>query len=150
VDRSLAAAAHRGEIHSTFPIPLSLLIAAALAFIAIGDVRQPLRLSAFVIAALIFPLAQISLFGFTDYRRPADVIVVFGASGAPLYDRVRTACKLYRAGLAPKLLFSGGPGEPRRAASDAQLRDASRRREDAAFWTYYLRRFKTNPQSAAR
>ena len=23
-------------------------------------------------------------------------------------------------------------------------------REDAAFWAYYLRRFKTNPQSAAR
>jgi hypothetical protein len=23
-------------------------------------------------------------------------------------------------------------------------------REDAAFWAYYLRRFRTNPQSAAR
>jgi len=23
-------------------------------------------------------------------------------------------------------------------------------REDAAFWTYYLRRFRTNPQSASR
>src|SRR5439155_17548504 len=37
------------------------------------------------------------------------------ADGTPsdaLADRVRTACALYRDGLAPRLLFSGGPGEP--------------------------------------
>jgi uncharacterized SAM-binding protein YcdF (DUF218 family) len=62
-------------------------------------------------------LAQISLFGLTDYRRPADLIVVFGAranadgtASDALADRVRTGCALYRAGLAPRLFFSGGPG----------------------------------------
>ena len=173
--------------------------------------------ASFTLAAIIFPLAQISLFGFTDYRRPADVIVVFGASGEPLYDRLRTACDLYRQGFAPKLLFSGGPGEPEQmrnyaihhgVPASATLEDAAGvnteatvrntveasrgrilavshfyhlprikmtfqrygsevytvpsettmyalmpyqlAREDAAFWAYYLRRFRTNPQSAAR
>jgi uncharacterized SAM-binding protein YcdF (DUF218 family) len=57
-------------------------------------------------------------FGKTDYRRPADAIVVLGArayaDGRPsdaLADRVRTACKLYRDGFARKLIFSGGPGD---------------------------------------
>jgi vancomycin permeability regulator SanA len=57
-------------------------------------------------------------FGKTDYRRKADVAVVFGArayaSGRPsdaLSDRVRTGCALYLEGLVPKLLFSGGPGD---------------------------------------
>jgi uncharacterized SAM-binding protein YcdF (DUF218 family) len=206
----------RGEIHSPFPIPLSLLISIALSLMLV-DARPPFRLSAFIAAALLFPLAQISLFGFTDYRRPADVIVVFGATGAPLYDRMRTACDLYAHGFAPKLLFSGGPGEPgmmRRYAmkrgvpasaiveddaginTESTVRNTVRlsrgrilavshfyhlprikmtfqrygsdvftvpsettmyglmpyqlAREDAAFWTYYLRRFRTNPQSASR
>jgi vancomycin permeability regulator SanA len=71
-----------------------------------------------VAAAIVFPLAQVALFGATDYRRPADVIVVFGAHAysdgtpsVPLADRVRTACELYHQGLAPRLLFTGGPGD---------------------------------------
>jgi uncharacterized SAM-binding protein YcdF (DUF218 family) len=114
----------RGEISSSLPVPLSLLIAAALATILAAHFRPPQdNCSAFAIAflaaGLLFPLAQISLFGMTDYRRPADLIVVFGAKAYPngvasptLADRVRTGCELYRAGLAPRLLFSGGPGEP--------------------------------------
>ena len=208
----------RGEIHAPFPVPLSLLIAAALSLILVKDApTTPVFVPAFIAAALIFPLAQISLFGFTDYRRSADVIVVFGATGSPLYDRVRTACELYAQGLAPKLLFSGGPGEPammRRYAlkhgvparaiveddagvntestvrntvgmtrgrilavshfyhlprikmtfqrygsdvftvpsgtTDYAIMPFQLAREDAAFWTYYLRRFRTNPQSASR
>jgi len=65
-----------------------------------------------------FPLAQMYFFGHTDYRRRADVIVVFGArahaDGSPsgvLADRVRTGCDLYHRGLAPQLIFSGGPGD---------------------------------------
>jgi uncharacterized SAM-binding protein YcdF (DUF218 family) len=64
------------------------------------------------------PLGQMFCFGKTDYRRPADVAVVFGArvyaDGRPsdaLSDRVRTACRLYSQGLTQKLLFSGGPGD---------------------------------------
>jgi vancomycin permeability regulator SanA len=111
----------RGAIHSSVPIPLSLLIVAALGVILLPQHGAPtLRatVATVIIAGILFPLAQISLFGATDYRRPADVIVVFGArayaDGTPsgaLADRVRTACDLYDAGLAPRLLFSGGPGE---------------------------------------
>lgn len=209
----------RGEIHSIIPIPLSLLIAVALAVIlSRKDGEGPVpQIATFAAAAIIFPLAQISLFGFTDYRRPADVIVVFGATGSPLYDRVATACDLYRNGFAPKLFFSGGPGEPRMMRNyalhhgvpasaiiedsagvntEATVRDAIEQtrgrilavshfyhlprikmafqrygsdvftvpsatsdlgimpfqlaREDAAFWAYYLRHFRTNRQSAAR
>jgi uncharacterized SAM-binding protein YcdF (DUF218 family) len=112
----------RGAIHSSVPIPLSILIAASMLFIAFRldrtESKRPIAI-AFLASAIVFPIAQIATFGMTDYRRPADLIVVFGAKayadGTPsdaLADRVRTACALYRAGLAPRLLFSGGPGEP--------------------------------------
>jgi uncharacterized SAM-binding protein YcdF (DUF218 family) len=65
-----------------------------------------------------FPVAQMYCFGLTDYRRPADAIVVLGAKahadGTPsraLADRVRTGCQLYHSGLAPQIIFSGGPGD---------------------------------------
>ena len=117
------AALAKGTIRSTVPLPLSAIVAAALIAIAIGHDRAEhangfaIAVSA-IAAAAVFPLLQICFFGATDYRRPADVIVVFGAranaDGTPsraLADRVRTACDLYRAGLAPRILMSGGPGE---------------------------------------
>jgi uncharacterized SAM-binding protein YcdF (DUF218 family) len=79
------------------------------------------------------PLAQMYCFGSTDYRRQADVIVVFGArayaSGWPstaLADRVRTACVLYREGWAPRLLFSGGAGDGAIHETEAMRRFAVR------------------------
>jgi vancomycin permeability regulator SanA len=113
----------RGAIHSSIPIPFSLLITAALLAILTAQFRPVERCPrvfavAFVVAGIAFPLAQISLFGTTDYRRPADLIVVFGArafadgtASEPLAERVRTGCALYHAGLGRQLLFSGGPGE---------------------------------------
>jgi uncharacterized SAM-binding protein YcdF (DUF218 family) len=113
----------RRQIASSIPLPLSLLVAATLTLILIAHTCAPedrvvVFAAAFVLAAIAFPLAQISLFGLTDYRRPADLIVVFGArayadgsASDALADRVRTACALYREGLAPRLLFSGGPGD---------------------------------------
>jgi vancomycin permeability regulator SanA len=69
-------------------------------------------------AAILFPIAQMYCFGLTDYRRPADVAVVFGclvnSDGRPsmaLSDRVRTGVELYHSRLVSRLLFSGGPGE---------------------------------------
>ena len=69
-------------------------------------------------ALVLFPLMQMFCFGGTDYRRPAEAVVVLGAKAyadgtpsIPLADRVRTACGLYHAGLAPRLIFSGGPGD---------------------------------------
>jgi len=57
-------------------------------------------------------------FGNTDYRRPANAVVVFEARAYKderlsdaLEDRVRTACELYHSGLARRLVMSGGPGD---------------------------------------
>jgi vancomycin permeability regulator SanA len=119
----------RGEILTDFPIPLSLFIALALLWIllAILFIPQPATLKSkrqallaaatFLFCAILFPLAQMVCFGWTDYRRHADVIVVLGAkvsaTGVPsqvLYDRVKTACDLYNQGYAPRIIMSGGPG----------------------------------------
>jgi uncharacterized SAM-binding protein YcdF (DUF218 family) len=61
------------------------------------------------------PLLQMAFFGTTDYRRPADAIVVFGArvrdDGTPsltLANRVTTASELYRDGLAETVVMTGG------------------------------------------
>jgi uncharacterized SAM-binding protein YcdF (DUF218 family) len=126
----------RGRVHSTLPVPLTLLVFGSLwlilrATLQIG-VKYPsarrssgphfgtsIVMAIVLIACLIaFPVAQMLLFGKTDYRRPADAVVVLGArtyaDGRPsdaLADRVRTACQLYRDGLAGKLILSGGPGD---------------------------------------
>ena len=72
-------------------------------------------------AALAGPLLlllHLFSFGATDYARPADAIVVFGArvyeDGRPslaLEDRVAHGVRLYAAGLAPRLILSGAPDE---------------------------------------
>lgn len=119
----------RGNIHSSFPIPLSLFISAAFAWIAVAawsgneeiETRKirwigiPVVFSSCV---LIFPILQVVCLGKTDYRRSADAIVVLGARAYAdgrlsdaLTDRVRTAVALYKDGFAKKLIFSGGPGD---------------------------------------
>jgi uncharacterized SAM-binding protein YcdF (DUF218 family) len=116
-----------GAFSSAFPFPLSLLIAAALGTIltsmAAGNRRpsspRPILTAITLFAAFLsFPLLQMFCFGKTDYRRPADAVVVLGAKAyadgtpsVPLADRVRTACELYHDGLASTLIFSGGPGD---------------------------------------
>ncbi len=118
----------RGQVHSRWPIPLSLFVFAGLVLILRTLAKQPhlssrsseLLWSLALVAgcAVVFPLGQMVCFGKTDYRRPSDAAVVFGArtyaDGRPsdaLADRVRTACQLYRDGLVGKLIFSGGPGD---------------------------------------
>ena len=114
----------QGHIHSSVPVPLSLLFGVGLFFIAF-HIRQDtarglllLRLAACAACAIAFPLLQVLGFGKTDYRRQADIAVVFGArayaDGSPsdaLGNRVRTACELYQQGLVRQLVFSGGPGD---------------------------------------
>jgi vancomycin permeability regulator SanA len=81
--------------------------------------NEALTIAAVVLACTIcFPLAQMLCFGKTDYRRPADAVVVLGARvyadgrlSDALADRVRTGCSLYLDGLARKLILSGGPGD---------------------------------------
>lgn len=118
----------RGAIKAGLPVPLSLLICLASAWVLAGMrpaaapafrwKRLPAVVGVCLLCMVAFPLAQMFCFGKTDYRRAADVAVVLGArvyaDGRPsdaLADRVRTACALYRQGLVPRLLFSGGPGD---------------------------------------
>jgi vancomycin permeability regulator SanA len=117
-----------GRLRPLLPVPMSLFVLAALGLVLRANLRPtsptlPAKLSPGVFAifaacVLSFPIFQMMCFGRTDYRRPADVAVVFGArafaDGRPsvtLADRVRTACQLYRDGLTRKLIFSGGPGD---------------------------------------
>jgi vancomycin permeability regulator SanA len=114
-------------VRPMLPIPLSGLLGLAMGGLALAALRLPARragrspvvamLAAAAGWALVFPMLQMLFFGTTDYRRPADVAVVFGArvyaNGQPsplLRDRIRTAVDLYRAGLVPLLVMSGGDG----------------------------------------
>ena len=118
-----------GGVRPVVDVPLSLFIALLLVGLALGALRVERERSvggrrdaiALAVAvgtcAVVFPLVQMLFFGTTDYRRPADVAVIFGArvyaTGQPsplLADRVRTGVELYRSGLVPLLVMSGGDG----------------------------------------
>ncbi len=111
----------RGDIATPRPIPLSAALCVITVLLAIRrealtHVRRAI-LAAPALAALSC-LLQIFFFGSTDYRRPADAILVFGAhvyaDGSPSLaaaDRVTTAVALYKQGLATTLIMSGGPGD---------------------------------------
>jgi vancomycin permeability regulator SanA len=118
-----------GDVDPGVPVPLSFVVCALLVFIAWVALRPPAPrrrrlLAAVVLAAvaaacvLLFPVAQVFFFGKTDYRRPADVAVVFGAqvhenglASTSLNDRMTTAIQLYKDHLVKRLLVSGGVGE---------------------------------------
>ena len=119
----------QGAIHTDFPLPFSLHVAACLAIVAAGLMADPapsdlpgrdglLVVATVVACAIAFPLAQMACFGKTDYRREAEVAVVFGCrtyrDGRPseaLADRVQTGCELYQEGLVDRIILSGGPGD---------------------------------------
>jgi len=114
-----------GSIAPALPLPASLLIAAGFAWIArevprahaktVVRASLPWAVAVALAMLAVFPLAQMAFFGGTDYRRHADVAVVFGARAygngvlsTSLEDRVRTGADLYRAGLVRRLIMSGG------------------------------------------
>lgn len=115
-----------GVIQTTFPLPLSLVFGLTLAawmiwppepWRRLGRWPVILRVGLAAWAAGFCLLAQVLTFGSTDYRRPADAIVVFGAGvnrdGSPslaLFDRTRSGCLLYQQGYGKWLVLSGGPG----------------------------------------
>jgi uncharacterized SAM-binding protein YcdF (DUF218 family) len=116
---------HAGTIEPRSPVPLSLVIAVLLALISVSMIRPAphveRRTSLEVAAAvsLLFvaglPLLQMAFFGTTDYRRPADAAVVFGArvrsdgtASITLANRVATASEIYREGLADTIVLTGG------------------------------------------
>ena len=119
-----------GLVRPVAPVSLSLLAGVVLSILAVVILRdrgmptiRPWRArigvgAATLAAAIAFPIAQIAFFGTTDYRRPADAAVVLGArvygDGTPsplLADRIATGVELYRQGLVPILVMSGGDGE---------------------------------------
>lgn len=134
----------RGQITTHFAVPFSLHVAASLAVVVAGLVAptdgSPRPGRDFVLGVLTllvclvgFPIAQMSSFGNTDYRREADVIVVFGcrayADGSPssaLLDRVTAGCELYRQGLAHKLILSGAAGDNNVHEADVMRAEAIR------------------------
>lgn len=128
-----------GRVAPSVPIPLTLLVTAALTLVAVQvvrtrrDCRERTRrllvrcavagVAGAATAAAVLPAGQMLFFGTTDYRAavpptPATTaVVVLGAGvhsdGTPslaLHDRVTTACRLYHEGRAATLIFSGGPG----------------------------------------
>jgi vancomycin permeability regulator SanA len=116
-----------GKIVARFPVPFSLIVCFGMVVVA-GSAWAPsdrlVRANRWKVAAGgmalfgVFPLALMLFFGNTDYRRPADVAVVFGARAYAdgrlsdaLEDRIRAACELYRSGLVKKIVLSGGPGD---------------------------------------
>lgn len=120
----------RRLVHAAPPIPFSLLVLIGLLYLLWAVRRSqevpraataiPLWLFVLTNLALgiLFPIAQVFCFGRTDYRRAADVIVVFGARtyadgtmSSILTNRVATALDLYKQGYARTLVFSGGPGD---------------------------------------
>lgn len=129
-----AVLAGAGVVQAGTPIPfsLSVVFAALWTLPALGRKGTgaqasaglmsgwPARLAAPVAALVILaglPFAQMVCFGRTDYRRAADVAVVFGAGvyadgtlSLALEDRLRTGIGLYHEGLAARLILSGGPG----------------------------------------
>lgn len=114
-----------GAVAARSPVPLSLIIALLLGliwFAILRPTRPPSRRATFVAIAVVsltlgcgIPLLQMAFFGTTDYRRPADVVVVFGArvrldgtASLTLANRVITASELYRQGFADTIVMTGG------------------------------------------
>ena len=127
-----------GELQADIPVPLSLLIASSLLLIVLRMLSRRRERGPFwgvvCVVALGFlgaPLAQMLLFGLTDYQRPADAILVFGArayadgsASDALGDRILAACTLYQKGLAKTLILSGGPGDGAYTEPDVMKRIA--------------------------
>ncbi len=118
-----------GDIIPGVPVPLSFVLCAVLVFVGWAALRSPaprrrrLAAAAVLVAVacvcvLLFPVAQVFFFGTTDYRRAADVVVVFGAqvhadgrASTSLRDRMDTGVQLYKDGAVEYVIVSGGVGE---------------------------------------
>lgn len=118
-----------GTFTPAVPVPFTAVVAVGFFFVGHVAFRGPEVertsrsevagvVACVLLLAVAFPLAHVYFFGTTDYRRPAEVAVVFGAkayaSGAlsqSLEDRVRTSAELYNDGLVERLVMSGGVGE---------------------------------------
>jgi len=122
-----------GGVVVGWAVPFSYLLAMALVPALFVRRRAPAWAVVPAMGALV--LGHVLTFGHTNYRRPADAIVVFGArayaDGTPsqaLRDRMATGVRLYRQGYADTLILSGGLSEPdvmRRLALDRGVPDSA-------------------------
>lgn len=125
-----------GVIVLGFPVPFSLFIAVAFLLLTIAVLsKRPVKhsrdasranggsklktvsvmLLAVVLSGILFPLGQVYCFGKTEYRSRVDAVVVLGAQVLPngqltypLQDRVDKGIELYKNGITPVLIMSGG------------------------------------------
>ncbi|MGE3164731.1 MAG: YdcF family protein [Planctomycetota bacterium] len=111
-----------GSISGLFPLSASAATAVVLALFGLQRLRdrRPRRSSRVTLAVAVpltigMVLFQMLTFGETDYRRPADAALVFGARvhqdgrlSWVLADRVDTACQLWKEGLVGTIVLSGG------------------------------------------
>jgi uncharacterized SAM-binding protein YcdF (DUF218 family) len=81
--------------------------------------RLLLRLALSLLLAWPASVALIDAYGLQDQARPAETIVILGTRvypgdipGPALVRRTQHAVALYKAGLAPVIICSGGQGEP--------------------------------------
>ena len=85
------------------------------------------RLLLVVLFWLVGVAAYITWVGQRDDARPADAIIVLGAAAydakpSPVFEeRIRQGIDLYRRGLAPKLIFTGGYGGVGARFSESQV-----------------------------
>ena len=85
------------------------------------------RLLLVVLFWLVGVAAYITWVGQRDDARPADAIIVLGAAAydakpSPVFEeRIRHGIDLYRRGLAPKLIFTGGYGRGGARFSESQV-----------------------------
>jgi vancomycin permeability regulator SanA len=119
----------RGEISSSFPVPLSLgvlLVLVADLWLLCrpagnaesrGWTTTVLTLGGSCLGQVAMIALHVLTFGSTDYRRDADVAIVLGARVAPdgtlslaLSDRLDTAVDLFREGRVRCVLVSGATG----------------------------------------
>lgn len=126
-DAAGAVRAFRTGVEPRLGVPLSV----GFLLCGVGAVAASARASAqrswrehraallvFLTSFASFPSLQVVGYGMTDYSRPAQAVVVFGARtyadgslSQALADRVRTASRLVTDGYAPLLVCSGGPGD---------------------------------------
>lgn len=114
-----------GEFTTQAPFPFSLVMFVVFAGIALAVFfmhAYQSKIGEYIVALLIvllwlvlFPLAQIELFGRTNYESKSEMAVVFGARvypngtvSATVRDRMDTALDLYKRGIVKKILITGG------------------------------------------
>ncbi len=145
------AAVARGDLRAagwappTTLLALVLLVPAFARALRAASPRAPLLLPAgrrapfrraFATAAAgtALVLGHVTAVGATDYRAHADAILVLGsrvhADGRPsgsLVDRTRSAAALWREGLAPVVILSGGHGTDAPVSEPQAMRDLALR-----------------------